>query len=39
LEAPREGVAGGQVVGGVVDERGDCGELAAQALEFVFGDT
>ncbi|MDQ1022448.1 hypothetical protein QF035_000030 [Streptomyces umbrinus] len=37
LEAPREGVAGGQVVGGVVDERGDYGHLAAQALQFVLG--
>ncbi|MEU5298008.1 hypothetical protein [Streptomyces umbrinus] len=37
LKAPRESVAGGQIVGGVMDERGDCGHLAAQALQFVLG--
>ncbi|MGW6016323.1 hypothetical protein [Streptomyces sp. NPDC055210] len=31
-------LAGGQVMGRVVDEPGSRGELSAQALEFVFGD-
>ncbi|MDQ1033622.1 hypothetical protein QFZ75_000038 [Streptomyces sp. V3I8] len=38
LQQLRERLAGGQVVGGVVDEGGGGGQLAAQVLQFVFGD-
>ncbi|MFG2351949.1 hypothetical protein [Streptomyces phaeochromogenes] len=37
LKAPREGVAGGQVVAGIMNERGDQSDLATQALQFVLG--